>query len=58
MSKLYIYGGITLGGIIGAYLPVLIFHVNPLGVWSIVFGTLGSFTGLYLGYKAYQNYEE
>lgn len=55
MEKLFIYGGITLGGIIGAYLPVWLFNVDGLSLVSLIGGTLGSLVGLFFGYKAAQN---
>lgn len=58
MAKIFIYIGITIGGLIGAYLPVWLFHVDALSLWSIILGAVGSFVGLWLGYKAYQNYGE
>ena len=54
MAKLLIYIGITIGGIVGAYVPVWILHVDTFSLWSIIFGAVGSFIGLWLGYKAYQ----
>ncbi|HUD03644.1 MAG TPA: hypothetical protein VMR51_02535 [Patescibacteria group bacterium] len=57
MGKLFIYGGITLGSIIGAYLPVIAMHSNPLSGLSILGGFIGSFAGLWLGYKAYQSFD-
>lgn len=54
MGKMFIYGGITLGGLLGAYLPVMLLHVSALGVASVVGGTIGGFVGLWVGYKAYQ----
>jgi len=56
--KLLIYIGITIGGVIGSYLPVWLFHADVLSVWSIVMGAIGSFVGLWVGYKAYQNFGE
>jgi hypothetical protein len=54
LGKIFTYGGITLGGLLGAYLPVLLFHVSELGVTSIVGGIIGGFAGLWVGYKIYQ----
>jgi hypothetical protein len=54
MAKLYIYVGISLGGIIGSYLPAL-FHTDILSAASIIGGIVGSFIGLYFGYRAYKN---
>jgi hypothetical protein len=56
VEKLYIYGGITLGGIIGSYLPVWLFKSDPIGPVSIVGGLIGGLAGLYFGYKAAHNF--
>jgi len=56
LAKLFIYSGIFLGSMIGAYLPVIIFHESALGSVSIAGGIVGSFIGLWAGYKAYQSY--
>ncbi len=58
MSKFFIYGGITLGGLVGAYLPVWLFGVDGFSLLSIVGGLIGSFVGLYFGYQAYKNIGE
>lgn len=58
MEKLYIYGGITIGGILGTYLPVWILHVNELSLISLLGGVVGGLVGLYFGYKALQNFGE
>ena len=55
MQKKFIYGGITLGGIVGAYLPVWLFHVDGFSFISLLGGTIGSFLGLYAGFKISQN---
>lgn len=54
---MFIYIGVSIGGLIGAYIPVVLFRVNPLGLMSIVGGVIGSFAGLLVGYKVYQNSE-
>jgi hypothetical protein len=46
-----IYLGITVGGIIGAYLPIVLFHQDSFSAVSIIGGTIGSFAGLWAGYK-------
>lgn len=56
MNKLFIYGGITIGGILGAYLPVWLFSANELDGISLLGGFFGSLLGLYFGYKAAQNF--
>jgi hypothetical protein len=58
MDKIYIYGGITFGSLVGAYIPVLLFNANPLGLFSIIGGIVGSFIGLWFGYKALQSFGE
>lgn len=58
MEKLFIYGGITLGGILGAYIPVWLFNVDGLSLVSLIGGTIGSLAGLFFGYKAAQNFSE
>lgn len=58
MDKLFIYGGITVGSMVGAYLPVVLFHVSPLGIISILCGVIGSFIGLWLGYIGMQNFND
>jgi hypothetical protein len=58
MDKLFIYGGITLGSIFGAYIPVLLLNADPLGLLSIICGIIGSFLGLWAGWFALQNIGE
>jgi hypothetical protein len=52
--KSLIYIGITVGGIIGGYIPVL-FGQDGLSFASLLGGTIGSFAGLWAGYKIGQN---
>jgi hypothetical protein len=52
--KSLIYIGITVGGIIGGYIPVL-FGQDGFSFASFVGGTIGSFAGLWAGYKIGQN---
>ena len=54
LAKMFTYGGVTLGGLIGGYLPVILFHAGSLGIASIVGGTIGGFLGLWVGYRAFQ----
>jgi hypothetical protein len=53
MAKMFTYGGVTLGGLLGGYLPVILFHASSLGLASISGGTVGGFLGLWVGYKAF-----
>jgi uncharacterized membrane protein YeaQ/YmgE (transglycosylase-associated protein family) len=54
--KTMIYIGITVGSTIGAWLGSLIDHDPILGPWSLLFGTIGSFVGIWVGYKIAKNY--
>lgn len=55
--KLMITIGITVFGFIGGWLGALLDH-NPsgLGAWSLTLGTIGSFVGIWVGYKVGKNY--
>jgi len=55
VGKTFVYIGITLGGLLGSYVPVMIFHVSQLGLASIIGGAIGSVLGLWAGYKFYQH---
>lgn len=51
MAKTVITIGLTIGSIVGAYLPVVLFHVSPLGLASLAGGFVGAVVGLWLGYR-------
>ncbi len=51
MAKLTIYIGLMIGGIIGGYLPVVLFHVSSFSWVSLVCGFVGCIVGLWLGWK-------
>jgi len=51
MEKLTIYAGLTIGGIIGGYLPVVLFRVGALSLVSLICGFVGGIVGLWLGWK-------
>jgi gas vesicle protein len=53
MKKL-IYLGIAVGGAIGSYVPVL-FGQDAFSAISLIGGTIGSFVGLWAGYKLGSN---
>lgn len=48
---MFLYGGATLGGLLGGYLPVLLVHASALGLATILGGTIGGFLGLWVGFK-------
>lgn len=54
MKKL-IYLGIAVGGGLGAWLGAALDKGNSLGGWSLLGGTIGSFVGIWAGYKLGQN---
>lgn len=54
--KLFIFIGVTVGGILGGWLGSIMDHGNGLGGWSILLSTVGSFVGIWAGYKAARNY--
>lgn len=49
--KALVYSLIFIGGLIGAYIPVWFWHVGALSGWSIIFGGIGSFAGLWAAIK-------
>lgn len=55
MARTFIYAGITLGGLVGGYLPVILFHASAFGAASIIGGIVGGFVGLWAGFKIYQS---
>jgi len=52
--KLMIFLGITIFGTIGGWLGAAMDHGNWFGLWSILIGTIGSFFGIWAGFKAGQ----
>lgn len=53
--KLMIYLGIAVGGTLGGWLGAVVDHGNWFGAWSILLGAVGSFAGLWAGYKVGEN---
>jgi len=51
MEKLTIYIGLTIGGIIGGYLPVVLLQVSGFSWVSLVCGFVGCIVGLWLGWR-------
>ncbi len=50
MYKLLVLTGATIGGIAGAYVPVLFGDNDLLSGWSILGSTVGGLVGIWLGY--------
>ncbi|HVO86278.1 MAG TPA: hypothetical protein VMT23_00910, partial [Candidatus Binatia bacterium] len=55
MSKSVIWIAITVGGVVGSYIPVLLFHSGELSGWSILGGVIGSFAGVWVAVKLNNN---
>ncbi len=51
MAKLTIYIGLTIGGIIGGYLPVVLFRASAFSWLSLICGFVGCIVGAWLGWK-------
>jgi hypothetical protein len=57
MISLGIIVGATIGGGVGNLFDhQSFFSLTNFGGWSILFSTLGSFVGIWAGYKAYKYY--
>jgi uncharacterized membrane protein YeaQ/YmgE (transglycosylase-associated protein family) len=54
--KLFIFMGVTIGGLLGGWLGSMLDHGNGLGPWSLLLSTIGSFVGIWAGYKAARNW--
>jgi hypothetical protein len=54
--KLLIGIGIFVCGGLGSWLGALVDGGNMFGGWSLLFGTIGSFLGIWAGYKAGQSW--
>ncbi|MCA9350471.1 hypothetical protein KC874_02170 [Candidatus Saccharibacteria bacterium] len=55
MDKKTVYLVISAGGLIGSYLPVLLFNADGFGLVSIIGGVIGSIAGIVIAYKIIQN---
>ena len=56
MNKGMIYLGATVGGVVGSYVPVVLFHAGGLSGASILGGLIGGIAGVWLGYKFDSDY--
>jgi hypothetical protein len=54
--KLMIFLGVTIFGTVGGWLGALMTHGNWFSGWSILLSTVGSFVGIWAGYKVTKNY--
>lgn len=51
MTKFLIFLGISIGSIVGAYVPVWLWSADALSLWSIFGSIVGSFVGLWAGFR-------
>ncbi len=58
MARTVIFIGVIVGSIVGAYIPVLLFHASALSLLSLVMGFVGAVAGAWLGWKLTQWIEE
>jgi uncharacterized membrane protein YeaQ/YmgE (transglycosylase-associated protein family) len=54
-TKTYIWVGIFIGSTVGGWLGAVLDHGNWFGLLSFLLGTVGSFVGVWVGYKISQN---
>ena len=50
-TKTLVWIGLGIGSLIGSWIGSQLDHGNFFGVWSIGLGAVGSFAGIYIGYK-------
>lgn len=55
-SKLWVYGAMTIGSLIGGYAPVL-WGASLFSFSSLIGNTIGAVIGIILGYKLSQRFE-
>jgi hypothetical protein len=58
VARMTITIGIIVGSILGAYLPVWLFHVSAFSALSLLMGFVGAAAGAWLGWKLTQWIEE
>lgn len=55
MSKKTVYLAATIGGIIGGYLPVVLFGAGSFSIWSILGSLVGGLGGIWVAVKLSNN---
>jgi hypothetical protein len=58
VARIIIVIGTIVGSIVGAYLPVWLFHAGALSAFSLIMGFVGAVVGTWLGWKVTQWVEE
>lgn len=56
MNRTVLLLGATVGGIVGAYVPVWLFGVSGLSGWSVLGSTIGGICGIWMAVKLSQRY--
>jgi hypothetical protein len=51
MGRATITIGVIVGSIVGAYLPIWLFHVGALSLLSLVMGFVGAVVGAWLAWR-------
>lgn len=51
-AKALIWIGVLIGSTLGGWIGAMMDHGNWFGGWSITLGFVGSFVGIWAGYKA------
>jgi hypothetical protein len=54
MNKFVMYTFVTIGGLVGAYIPTF-FGADGFSVWAIIGSTIGGLAGIWVAYKISQN---
>jgi hypothetical protein len=49
--KFMIYLGASVGGVVGGYIPVWLWHAGTFSLWSVIGGIVGTVIGIWAGYK-------
>lgn len=49
--------GLTIGGTAGGWIGSMMDHGNFFGMWGILLSAVGSFAGMWLGYKIASYYD-
>ena len=58
MARTVIFIGVVVGSVVGAYVPVLLFHVSALSLLSLAMGFVGAVAGAWLAWRLTQWIEE
>jgi hypothetical protein len=54
--KTSIFIGLLIGSTLFGWIGALMDHGNWFGAWSLILSTVGSFVGIWVGYRVYRDY--